>query len=152
MPRVLVIYGPNLNLQGAREPEHYGTLSLEAVNARIGEVARASGLEVEFFQSNHEGALIDRLQQARTTFQAVVLNPGGLGHTSVALRDAIAASGIPVVECHLSNLARREAFRQRSLLTAVCAGVISGFGPESMVLGMRAAASILAGSGRGARP
>lgn len=152
MPRVLVIYGPNLNLQGAREPEHYGTLSLEAVNARIGEVARASGLEVEFFQSNHEGALIDRLQQARMTFQAVVLNPGGLGHTSVALRDAIAASGIPVVECHLSNLARREEFRQRSLLTAVCAGVISGFGPESMVLGMRAAASILAGSGRGARP
>ncbi len=143
MPRVLVMYGPNLNLLGSREPHHYGTLSLEAVNARVWAVAEAAGIEVEFFQSNHEGALIDRLHEARATCQAVVLNPGGLGHTSVALRDAIAAVAIPVVECHLSNLATREEFRQRSLLTEVCAGVISGFGAESMVLGLRAAEAII---------
>ncbi|MGQ0549421.1 MAG: type II 3-dehydroquinate dehydratase, partial [Armatimonadota bacterium] len=101
MPRILVMYGPNLNLLGTREPHLYGTMTLEALNARIGELARASGFEVEFFQSNHEGALIDRLHQARTSCQAVVLNPGGLGHTSVALRDAVAAIGIPVIECHL---------------------------------------------------
>ncbi len=148
MPRVLVMYGPNLDLLGSREPHHYGTLSLEAVNARVGAVAKAAGIEVEFFQSNHEGTLIDRLHASRTTCQAVVLNPGGLGHTSVALRDAIAAIGIPVIECHLSNLARREEFRQRSLLTEVCAGVISGFGPESMVLGLRAAEAIIQTSGR----
>ncbi len=143
MPRVLVMYGPNLNLLGSREPHHYGSLPLEAVNARVWAVAEAAGIEVEFFQSNHEGALIDRLHEAHTTFQAVVLNPGGLGHTSVALRDAIGAIGIPVIECHLSNLARREEFRQRSLLTEVCAGVISGFGPESMVLGLRAAEALI---------
>ncbi len=148
MPRVLVMYGPNLNLLGSREPHHYGPLSLEAVNARVRAVAEAAGIEVEFFQSNHEGALIDRLHGARATCQAVVLNPGGLGHTSVALRDAIAAIGIPVIECHLSNLARREEFRQRSLLTEVCAGVISGFGPESMVLGLRAAEAIIRADGR----
>jgi 3-dehydroquinate dehydratase-2 len=142
------MYGPNLNLLGSREPQHYGTMTLEALNARVAEAARAAGLEVEFFQSNHEGALIDRLHQARTSAQAVLLNPGGLGHTSVALRDAVAAIGIPVIECHLSNVAAREYFRHRSLLSGVCAGVISGFGPESMVLGMRAAASLLQGAGR----
>lgn len=142
------MYGPNLNLLGSREPQHYGTVTLEALNARVAEAARAAGLEVEFFQSNHEGALIDRLHQAHTSAQAVLLNPGGLGHTSVALRDAVAAIGIPVIECHLSNLAAREHFRHRSLLSGVCAGVISGFGPESMVLGMRAAASLLQGTGR----
>lgn len=143
MSRILVMYGPNLNLLGIREPQHYGTMTLEALNARIGELARASGVEVEFFQSNHEGALIDRLHQARTSCQAVVLNPGGLGHTSLALRDAIAAVGIPVIECHLSNTAARESFRARSLLTAVCAGAISGFGPESMLLGLRAAQALV---------
>jgi 3-dehydroquinate dehydratase-2 len=142
------MYGPNLNLLGSREPQHYGTMTLEALNARVAEAARAAGLEVEFFQSNHEGALIDRLHEARTSAQAVLLNPGGLGHTSVALRDAVAAIGIPVIECHLSNVAAREHFRHRSLLSGVCAGVISGFGPESMVLGMRAAASLLQGTGR----
>ena len=147
MPRVLVMYGPNLNLLGSREPQHYGSQTIDAINARVWAVAEAAGIEVEFFQSNHEGVLIDRLHEARTTCQAVVLNPGGLGHTSVALRDAIAAIGIPVIECHLSNLARREEFRQRSLLTEVCAGVISGFGPESMVLGLRAAEAIIQNSG-----
>lgn len=148
MPRVLVIYGPNLNLLGDREPEHYGSLTLEAINARVWAVAEAAGIEVEFFQSNHEGALLDRLHEARKTCQAVVINPGGLGHTSVALRDAVAAIGIPVIECHLSNPARREPFRQHSLLSGVCAGVISGFGPESMVLGLRAAEAAIRGLAR----
>jgi 3-dehydroquinate dehydratase-2 len=143
VPRILVVYGPNLNLLGTREPQHYGHMALEEINARVWSVAQASGIEVEFFQSNHEGALIDRLHEARAAYQAVVLNPGGLGHTSVALRDAIAAVEIPVIECHLSNLARREEFRHRSLITEVCAGVISGFGPESMVLGLRAAEAII---------
>ena len=143
MPRVLVMYGPNLNLLGEREPQHYGDLSLEALNRRVAQAAQALGLEVEFFQSNHEGALIDRLHAAREGCDAVVLNPGGLGHTSVALRDAVAAIGLPVVECHLSNVARREPFRHRSLLTAVCAGVIAGFGPATMVLGVHAVALLL---------
>jgi 3-dehydroquinate dehydratase-2 len=142
------MYGPNLNLLGSREPHHYGSMSLEAVNARVSAVAEAAGIEVEFFQSNHEGALIDRLQEARTTVQAVVLNPGGLGHSSVALRDAVAAIDIPVIECHLSNLARREEFRQRSLLTEVCVGTISGFGPESMVLGLHAAEAVIHNAAR----
>lgn len=143
MPRVLVIYGPNLNLLGAREPQIYGRQPLEDINARVWAAAQSLGIDVEFFQSNHEGALIDRLHEARTTCQAVVLNPGGLAHTSVALRDAVAAIDIPVIECHLSNLARREEFRQRSLVSGVCAGVIFGLGAESMVLGLRAAHAIL---------
>lgn len=143
MPRVLVMYGPNLNLLGMRDPQHYGELSLDAINERVAEAAQRLGLEVEFFQSNHEGALIDRLHATRAAYDAVVLNPGGLGHTSVALRDAVAAIDVPVVECHLSNVARRAPFRRRSLLTAVCAGVVAGFGPATMVLGVHAAALLL---------
>jgi 3-dehydroquinate dehydratase-2 len=142
VPRVLVMYGPNLNLLGSREPHVYGHLTLEAINERVAGAARDADVEVEFFQSNHEGALVDRLHEARLTCQAVVLNPGAYGHTSVALRDAIAAIGIPVVECHLSNPAAREAFRHHSVITAVCAGVIAGFGADSMVLGLRAASAL----------
>lgn len=142
------MYGPNLNLLGSREPHIYGRTTLEELNARVWATAGAAGIEVEFFQSNHEGALIDRLHEARTSFQAVVLNPGGLGHTSVVLRDAIAALDIPVIECHLSNPARREEFRHRSMISEVCAGVISGFGPESMVLGLRAAEALIQHSSR----
>ena len=148
MPRVLVMYGPNLNLLGSREPHIYGHTTLEELNARVWATAGAAGIEVEFFQSNHEGALIDRLHEAHTSFQAVVLNPGGLGHTSVVLRDAIAALDIPVIECHLSNPARREEFRHRSMISEVCAGVIAGFGPESMVLGLRAAEVLIQHSSR----
>lgn len=143
MPRVLVMYGPNLNLLGAREPEVYGRLTLDEINERVARAAAELGIGVEFFQSNHEGALIDKLHEARSTCQAVVLNPGAYGHTSIALRDAITAIGIPVVECHLSNPGAREAFRHHSTIAGACAGVISGFGPESMVLGVRAAASLL---------
>jgi 3-dehydroquinate dehydratase-2 len=142
------MYGPNLNLVGAREPQHYGPLTLDQINAQVRTVAESLQVDVEFFQSNHEGALIDKLQEAGRTAQAVVLNPGGFGHTSVALRDAVAAIGIPVVECHLSNVAAREPIRHTTLTAPVCRGVIFGFGPESMVLGVRAAAAAIRAQGR----
>ncbi|HEV8338080.1 MAG TPA: type II 3-dehydroquinate dehydratase [bacterium] len=147
MPRVLVIFGPNLNLLGEREPEVYGGESFEALSARIEKAAEAEGVEVEVFHSNHEGSIIDRLQAARQTAHAVVLNPGGLTHTSVALRDAVASIAIPVIEAHLTNPFRREPFRRRSLLAPVCVGTIQGFGAESMVLAVRAAAGLVRGRG-----
>lgn len=143
MPRILVIFGPNLNLLGEREPEVYGREPYTALVERLERVGRELDVEVEVFQSNHEGAIIDRLHAARRTYDAVVLNAGGLTHTSVALRDAVAAVGLPVVEAHLSNPARREPFRRRSLLAGVCVGSIAGFGGESMVLALRAAAALL---------
>ena len=148
MPRVVVMYGPNLNAVGTREPELYGSQTLDQINRQIRTVAESLKIEVEFFQSNHEGALIDKLQEAGRTAQAVVLNPGGFGHTSVALRDAVAAIPIPVVECHLSNIAKREPFRHTTLTAPVCYGVIFGFGPDSMVLGMRAAEAAIRAQGR----
>jgi 3-dehydroquinate dehydratase-2 len=143
-----VIYGPNLNLVGTREPQHYGAQTLDEINARVRAAAASLDVDVEFFQSNHEGALIDKLQEAGRTAQAVVLNPGGYGHTSVALRDAVAALGIPVVECHLSNVAAREPFRHTTLTAPLCRGVIFGFGPDSMVLGVRAAEAAIRAKGR----
>ena len=143
MPRVLVMFGPNLNLLGEREPEVYGSASFEELRSQLRATGAAEGVEVEVFQSNHEGDLIDRLHAARHTYDAVVLNPGGLTHTSVALRDAVAAVSIPVIEAHLSNPFRREPFRRRSLLASVCVGSIQGFGPESMILAVRAAAGLL---------
>jgi len=143
MPRLLVIFGPNLNLLGEREPAIYGGESFEALTARLEKVGEAEGVAVDLFQSNHEGAIIDRLHAARTTHAAVVLNPGGLTHTSVSLRDAVASIAVPVIEAHLTNPFRREPFRRRSLLASVCVGTIQGFGPESMVLAVRAAAGLI---------
>jgi len=143
MPRVLVIFGPNLNLVGEREPEVYGTATYEDIIEHLRAAAAAEGVEVDVFQSNHEGDLIDRVQGARHSHDAVVLNPGGFTHTSVALRDAVAAVPIPVIEAHLSNPFRREPFRRRSLLASVCVGTIQGFGADSMVLALRAAAGLL---------
>jgi len=143
MPRILVMFGPNLNLLGEREPEVYGAESFEELSTRLRQVGAAEGLEVEIFQSNHEGELIDRLQAARHSAAAVILNPGGLTHTSVALRDAVAAIPVPVIEAHLSNPFRREPFRRRSLLASVCVGSIQGFGAESMVLALQAAAHLV---------
>lgn len=142
--KVLVLHGPNLNLLGRREPQHYGRLSLGELDERIVERGRELGLVVECAQSNHEGVLIDRLQQARDEgWRAVVLNAGGLTHTSVSLRDAVVACGIPVIEVHLSNIGAREEFRQRSLITGVADGIISGLGPLSYLLGLEAAAHII---------
>lgn len=144
--KILVLHGPNLNLLGTREPEHYGSMTLDEINTRLVQVAHRRGTELKCSQSNHEGALIDALQDARSWAAGVVFNPGGYTHTSVALRDAIAAIGIPVVEVHISNVYAREEFRHTSLLSAVCAGKIAGFGWRSYELGLRALIDLIAES------
>ncbi len=143
MKSILLLHGPNLNLLGTREPEVYGRLTLEDINTRIQAAGQEVGLEVRCLQSNHEGALIDALHDARNWASGVLFNPGGYTHTSVALRDAIAAIGIPVVEVHLSNVYAREEFRHTSLISPVCKGKISGFGWHSYWLGLMALKEIL---------
>ncbi|HEX7555237.1 MAG TPA: type II 3-dehydroquinate dehydratase [Leptolinea sp.] len=137
MHSVLVLHGPNLNLLGLREPVVYGTLTMQEIDAQLAELGKELELAVRCFQSNHEGALIDTLQDARTWAAGVIFNPGGYTHTSVALRDAIAAISLPVIEVHLSNVHAREEFRHRSLIAPVCAGTISGLGVQSYLLGLR---------------
>ena len=136
--KILVLHGPNLNLLGTREPDVYGALTLEALNEKLIAEGQKMGLEVTCQQSNHEGTLIDALHSAREWADGVVFNPAGYTHTSVALRDAISAITIPVVEVHISNVYAREEFRHKSLISAVCAGKISGFGWKSYILGLRA--------------
>jgi len=136
---ILVVHGPNLNLLGKREPNIYGTVTLDEINGRLTALARELGTEVSCFQSNHEGELVQKIQDAMGEYQAIVINPGAYTHTSVALRDAIASTGILAVEVHLSNIYRREEFRQHSFISGVAAGQITGFGPESYLLGLRAA-------------
>ena len=136
--RVLVVQGPNLNLLGTREPEIYGTTTLEEIHAELAAAAKAWGAELEFFQSNHEGALIDRIQEASSWADGVLINPAGLGHTSVSLRDALVATGLPVVEVHLSNIFAREEFRRRSTISGVALGVVSGLGPVGYRLALEA--------------
>lgn len=129
MKKVLVLHGPNLNLLGSREPAVYGATTLDDVNYRLREIAQQSGAELDIFQSNWEGALIDHVQAARTDgTQFIVINPGGFTHTSVALRDAFAAVQIPFIEVHVSNVYAREAFRHHSYLSPLAAGVIAGLG------------------------
>jgi len=136
---VLVIHGPNLNLLGKREPDIYGAVTLEEINSHLALLARELGTDITFFQSNHEGELVQKIQDAMGTCQALVINPGAYTHTSVALRDAIASTGIPAVEVHLSNIYRREEFRHHSYISGVALGQITGFGVESYLLGLRAA-------------
>jgi 3-dehydroquinate dehydratase-2 len=144
--RVLVVHGPNLNMLGEREPEIYGRVTLREIDAELRRLGAELGLAVDSFQSNSEGALVDRLQAARGNYQALVINPAAYTHTSVAIRDALAPLGIPVVEVHLSNVYRREPFRHHSTIADVVDGRIMGFGPDSYYLALRAAAGLIAAS------
>jgi 3-dehydroquinate dehydratase-2 len=141
--KILILHGPNLNLLGTREPEVYGSMTMEDINNALIDLGKELGTEIVCHQSNHEGALIDALHDARTTADGVVFNPGGYTHTSIALRDAISAIEIPVIEVHLSNVYAREEFRQVSMISAVCSGKITGFGWRSYTLGLRALVDIL---------
>lgn len=140
---ILVLHGPNLNLLGKREPEVYGRLTLEEINQRLDVLAKELGIEVRALQSNHEGVLIDALHDARTWADGVIFNPGGYTHTSVALRDAVAAIGLPVIEVHLSNTQAREEFRRHSLISPVCKGTIMGLGWHSYTAALRALVEII---------
>lgn len=141
--RILFLNGPNLNLLGQREPSVYGSTSLKDIELQVGELAKTRGVGVEFRQSNNEGELVTWIQQAKTDFDAIVLNAAAYTHTSVALRDAISAVGIPTIEIHLSNIHARESFRHQSLIAPICVGQISGFGAYSYVLGLDAAVNVI---------
>jgi 3-dehydroquinate dehydratase-2 len=140
MPKILVLHGPNLNLLGSREPEHYGKDTLESIDRRLRELGKGAGVEVATFQSNSEGPLIERIHAAKSDeTAAIVINPAAFTHTSVALRDALAAVGIPFIEVHLSNVHAREDFRRHSYFSDLASGVITGFGALGYELAVRAA-------------
>ena len=145
--RILVLNGPNLNLLGTREPDVYGATTLHDIEQALNDLAKDLGATVDCRQSNQEGQLIDWLHDARDSFDGVVINPGGLTHTSVSLRDGIAAAGLPTVEVHISNTQARESFRHQSVTAAVCIGSVIGFGKNSYALGLRALIDYLNAAG-----
>lgn len=146
--KIVVIHGPNLNLLGVREPDIYGTVTLEEVNERILDLAQELRIEVEIVQDNSEGALIDAIQRAGAEADGIVINPAGYTHTSVALADALKGVSLPAIEVHLSNIQAREPWRQESITATACLGVISGLGADSYLLALRGLCSHLEGRGR----
>ncbi|PIU83458.1 MAG: type II 3-dehydroquinate dehydratase [Elusimicrobia bacterium CG06_land_8_20_14_3_00_38_11] len=143
MKKILIIHGPNLGLLGLREPDIYGKFSLEDINKQIKKLAKEKKVSVDILQSNHEGEIVDAIGSSPKKYAAIVINPAAYTHTSVAIRDAVAAIDIPVVEVHLSNIYRREEFRHKSLLAAAATGQISGFGVNSYLLGVLAAIELI---------
>ncbi len=143
MPTILVLHGPNLNLLGSREPELYGSETLEEINGRLERLAAELGVEIVVRQSNHEGEVVEAIQEAPDVAEALIINPAAYTHTSVAIRDALLAVGLPALEVHLSNPQQREAFRHESLIADVVIGTVSGFGPMSYELALRAAAALV---------
>ncbi len=143
MAQILVIHGPNLNMLGKRETGVYGTATLDEINDAVRTAAKELGADVTFFQSNSEGMLIDKIHEASGRYDAIIINPGGYTHTSVSLRDAIAAVALPSIEVHMSNIYSREEFRHHSYITPVAAGQISGFGVNSYLLALRAAVEMV---------
>jgi len=139
----LTIHGPNLNLFGKRQPEVYGSISFDEINNRLKELAKEIRIDLDIYQSNHEGFLIDKIQEAADSYDGILINPGAYGHTSIALRDAISDFGKSVIEVHMSNIYQREEFRHISYITAVCAETIVGLGVESYLLGLRALAQLI---------
>ena len=142
MKKILVIHGPNLNLLGQREPDVYGRTTLKQIDGELQKIAKAEKVALEAFQSNHEGEIVERIGKAKGKFDCILINPAAYTHTSVAIRDAISAVSIPVVEVHLSNIYAREEFRHTSLISPVAVGQVSGFGVDSYRLGLKAAIEI----------
>ncbi len=134
--KILIIHGPNLNMLGKREPSIYGAGTLQEINRLLKEEAKRLGVKAEVFQSNSEGEIVSRIQDAMKKSDGILINPGAYTHTSIAIRDAILSAGLPVAEVHISNIYKREDFRQKSFISGVSVGVISGFGPDSYILGL----------------
>jgi 3-dehydroquinate dehydratase-2 len=141
--KILIIHGPNLNMLGKREPSIYGAGTLQEINRILRDEARRLDVKTEVFQSNSEGEIVSRIQDAMKKSDGIVINPGAYTHTSIAIRDAILSAGLPVVEVHISNIYKREDFRQKSFISGVSVGVISGFGPDSYILGLNGLVSHL---------
>ena len=143
MMRILVLHGPNLQLLGRRQPTIYGTADLASINRELERLAASRGAALTIVQSNHEGEIVERIGEAKGRYDGVLLNPAAYTHTSIAIRDAVEAAGLPTVEVHLSNIAAREPFRHQSLIAPVCRGQVSGFGPASYRLGLEALLTML---------
>ena len=137
-PKILVIHGPNLNMLGKREPDIYGTTTLETINSNLEELGKRLGLELETFQSNHEGAIIEKIQEAAKIQNGIIINPAAFTHTSVAIRDALLLLDMPVIEMHLSNIYKREPFRHKSLMSDVVTAQITGFGVQGYTMALEA--------------